>query len=155
MDLPPAIREDHNPLAFEGPLAFLRWTTYSCPHCQGVFRRDFWPYNVRLGSGERMSKKCGKVFDDGSREWPDLAASRKLRYFLPPGIQALTGAGLFCVIFTLIIAPRDVVNFQTGSILVAVFLSPVLVWCLLRLPFVLRSVHRFKDEHGVHQRISG
>src|SRR5690348_5365865 len=83
MRLPSATRRDYNPPAIVFPLGFLRWTSYSCPHCKHVFRRDFWPYNVGLGSGGRLCRHCGKVFVDGAREWPDLTLPKKLRFFFP------------------------------------------------------------------------
>jgi hypothetical protein len=160
MRLPHAIRVDHDPF-FSPPvevpgvprrgfplafLAILRWTSYACPHCHGIFRRDFWPYNVRLGSGERVCMKCGKPFDDGAREWPELRWAPKLRFFLPPGIQAVGGSLLFCAIFTLLIAPRDVVNWRASILAVCIFLSPIFVWCLVRLLSILRSKHRFEND---------
>jgi hypothetical protein len=106
-----SVREDHNPFILApfvvgGEASFLifcRWTDYRYPHCHHVFRREFWPDNVRLGSAERLCKYCGKIFDDGSREWPVLALGKRLRYFLPPGMLAAAGGGLFCAIFTLLL----------------------------------------------------
>ena len=160
MRLPPAIRVDHDPFALAPveipgtprrgyPLAILgilRWTSYACPHCHGVVRRDFWPYNIRLGNPERICKRCGRPFDDGSREWPELQLSQKLRFFLPPGILATAGGLLFCAIFTLLIAPRDVVNVLTSVVVVSAFLSPIFLWCLVRLLWVFRSKNRFEND---------
>jgi len=162
MTLPQATRKDHDLLVFFGLhflspffafLPLVRWTSLGCPHCNRIFRRDYWPQNVRLGSGERSCSGCSNAFDDGSREWPELSSSKKFRYFIPPGIQAVGGAGLFCVIFTLIIAPRDVVNFATGTLLFSFFLSPVLAWSLIRLLFVRRSIRRFEDDPDVQRRM--
>ena len=159
MNLLPAIREDHDPFAvpalLPGPqrlLIFLRWTSYCCPHCKTVFHKDFWPSNVRLGCGKRTCRKCGRVFKDGSREWPELGRAQKFRFYLPPGIQAITGGLLFCAIFTLVIAPRDVLNIPAGVIVFLVFLSPTFVWCLVRLLWVQRSRHRFESEPHTMQR---
>jgi hypothetical protein len=161
MTLPLAIRKDRDLLVlfglhFVSPyfafLPFVRWTTFLCPHCDTVFRRDYWPSNVRLGSGERVCFGCGKSFDDGSREWPELGFGQKLRFYLPPGIQAMTGGLLFCAIFMLIIAPRDVLTSPTVLVVVSVFLSPVFVWCLVRLLWVQRSKHRFENEPYAMQR---
>src|SRR5712664_4046115 len=151
--LPSAIRQERDLLALVGLhflspylvfLAFLRWTSYSCPHCNGVFRRDYWPHNVRLGSGERICRECSKVFDDGSREWRELALTQKLRFLLPPGIIAITGGFLFCGIVTLFIAPRNVVNWLVGVMIVGISLSPTIVWCLFRLIPIRRSHHRYE-----------
>src|SRR5438552_1435589 len=125
-------------------LAFVRWTSYACPHCQSVFRRDFWPANVRLGSGAIICPKCGNPFDDGAREWPQLTQGKKLRYFFPPGIQATGGVGLFCFVFSILIAPKDVVNWHSIAFLFTFFLSPVLIWSLIRYFFVARSIGRFQ-----------
>jgi len=155
MNLPSAVRKDRDLFALIGLhllspyfsfLALLRWTSYCCPHCNGVFRRDYWPHNVRLGNGERMCRHCAKVFDDCSREWPELGRTGKLRFFLPPGIIAITGGFLLCGIVTLFIAPRNVVNWAIGIIIVLISLSPTIVWCLFRLIWVLRSIRRHENE---------
>src|ERR671925_899512 len=167
MGLPKAIRKDNDP--FSAPpvqalgilrplwplplLAFLRCTSYSCPHCYGVFRIDYWPNNIRLGNGERICRKCGKMFDDESREWPELRWTKKLRFFLPPGVQAVTGGLLFCAIFTLLIAPRNVVNIWAVLLVVSVFVSPVLLRCVIRFVAVIRSNHRFKFDPNVQRRL--
>jgi hypothetical protein len=162
-----AIREDHDPFALPGVsvpgvpgrfytplhlLCFLRWTSYACPHCHQSFHRDYWPANVRLGNGERTCDKCGKTFDDGSREWPELKLAQKIRFFLPPGIQAIGGALLFCAIFTLFIAPSNVVDFIAGVLVVSVFLSPILLWCGIRLLWVFPSKHRFESDPSSMRR---
>jgi hypothetical protein len=154
----PAIRGDHNPFHQEAILlplltrsvpfkflAFVRWTSYACPHCHSVFRRDFWPQNGRVGCGGTVCRNCGQPFDDGSREWPQLTWGKKLRYFSPPGVQAVAGGGLFCIIFTFFTAPGDVIDWQFAVFLRLFFLSLVLVWSLGRFLFVLRSTRRFRD----------
>jgi hypothetical protein len=152
LEYPPAIREDHDHLGvmlhagWLGPLAFLRWTSYCCPHCHSAFRRDFWPHNVRLGTGERICRNCAQVFDDGSREWPELRFVQKLRFLLPPGILAMTGAILFCAIFTLCIAPSDVVNWRIGVIIIGSAFSPTVLWLLVRLLPVFRSRRRYEND---------
>jgi hypothetical protein len=143
---PAAIREDHTPFAFLGLLQFIRWTDYRCPHCMGVFRRDFWPYNVRLGSGMRTCSKCGKAFDDGAREWSELKSSGRWRYFLPPGLLSMAGSCLFCGIGALVVAPSDQVNWLIGTMVIGGSLMPTLVWCMIRLPPIRRSIHRYRNE---------
>jgi hypothetical protein len=155
MNLPSAIRKDCDLFALVGLhllspyfafLAMLRWTSYSCPHCSGVFRRDYWPHSVRLGNGERICRECAKVFDDGSREWPELELTQRLRFLLPPSIIAITGGFLLCGIVTLFIAPRNVVNWVIGVIILVISLSPTIAWCLVRLICVLRSIRRYENE---------
>jgi len=156
-----ALRDDHDPFVLAAhllpvligspaflALPFVRWTSYACPHCRSVFRRDFWPQNVRLGNGAATCKDCGRSFDDGSREWQQLAWDKRLRYFLPPGMQAVAGGGLFCAVFTFFIAPKDVIDWRFVVILPLIFLSPVLIWSLVRGYFVIRSTRRFR-ENGV------
>ena len=148
MKLPAAIRADHDPFP-------LRWTSYACPHCKSVFRRDFWPENVRLGNPERICKGCGKPFDDGAREWPELKLSRKLRFLFPPGVQAMTGGFLFCAIFALVIAPKDVVNPIVIGVVSGVSLLPTLLWCSIRFLSVLRSTDRFEnDSNGGRRKLN-
>jgi hypothetical protein len=95
----PAIRKDHNPFAlahlFGGvwgtSFIFFRWTSFGCPYCEDVFRRDYWQYNVHLGSGKRSRLNCGKAFEDETREWPDLILDRKFRFFFSPLPTAVFG----------------------------------------------------------------
>jgi hypothetical protein len=130
-------------------LAFLRWTEYRCPHCHAAFRRDYWPDNVRLGSGERTCNGCGKAFDDGAREWPELKWSRKLRYLLPPGIFAV-GLSIFVFIgiAPLLLAPRDVVTLSIVVLLPLAALAPMFLWTLVRLHPIHLSRCRFENEFG-------
>ena len=157
---PAALREDHDPFLFLGHslgltprpfylpsvFGFLRWTSYSCPFCHTVFRRDYWPHNVRLGDGQRECKSCGRVFDDGAREWPELPRAKKLRFYFPPMVLAIAGSFLFCGIFTLFIAPRDVLNWLMGLAVIGVCLTPLVLWSLIRLLWVSRSNQRYAEK---------
>jgi hypothetical protein len=151
-DLLPAIREDHNPLALVGllgglraaPLIFLRWTSYGCPHCGRTFRRDFWQYNVWLGSGKRVCRQCGKFFDDGTREWPDLPLAKKLRFLFPPLLVAVCGGFVLAAILSLFVAPRDEHSWLIVVLVSAFGLAPVILWCPVRLILVVRSNRRYR-----------
>jgi len=149
MPHPHAIRKDHNPFAFAGflgplrPLIFLRWTTYSCPHCGYVFRRDFWPNKVKLGKGERECPQCFKVFDDGTREWPKLGLGTKLHFFFPPLFLGIWGGLALAAILSLFIGPRDE---HSWPVVFVISIPPLILWCPLRLIWVLRSISRFKGE---------
>ena len=147
MKYPAAIREDCNAFPFAGLfpsylrlLLFLRWTSYKCPHCGHVFRRDFWPGNVWLGGGERTCSECSARFDDGSHEWPELPAFRKLRFLFPPllvGIAVgLPAAGLI----VLMMPDHDwrVLVFTVVFGLFPLLLSGVMHW-----PWVMRSIRRY------------
>jgi len=147
-----AIREDSNPFMFVNFLMFVRWTTYRCPHCHSAFRRDFWPYNVRLGSGERICRKCGKAFDDGAREWPELKLAKKLRFFLPPGVIVVSFSFLLFGIGMLVVAPRDVIDGVFVVTALAMALSPTIAWCLIRMLWVLRTIYRYEDEAASMRR---
>jgi hypothetical protein len=166
---PSAMRRDHDPFLYSTrPLGgiglpvglvisasgfgLFRWTTYLCPHCNGAFRRDYWPHNVRLGSGERICSNCGKVFDDDAREWPELIWLKKLRYLLPPGIIATGVSFLLVGIGALVIAPRDVVNWQVAVIIVGLSISPTVVWCMLRAILIRQSIHRYENEPASMRR---
>ena len=153
MNLPPAIREEHNPFALAGFFGglqrlfiFIRWTSYACPHCKGIFRRDFWPANVRLGSGEHVCRKCGKVFDNGAREWPELTLGTKLRFFLPPPLVAISGGFVVAGVLSFFITPRDEHSLLVVAVVSAFGLVPVLVWSPVRLIWVLRSKQRYLRE---------
>jgi hypothetical protein len=159
MNLLPAIREDHNPFAIVGLfpglqrlLIFVRWTSYSCPHCNAAFRRDFWPHNIWLGSGERLCRKCGTVFDDGSREWPELSLAKKLRFLFPPLLIGISGGFVVAAILSVFITPWDEHSWLVVAIVLGFSLVPVIVWCLVRLIWVLRSKHRYETEPASMRR---
>jgi len=159
MNLLPAIREDHNPFAIVGffpglqrLLIFVRWTSYHCPHCRAVYRRDFWPANVRLGPAEHTCKKCGDAFDDGSREWPELGLAKKLRFLFPPLLIGISGGFLVAAILSLFISPRDENSWPEAGIVSALALIPVIVWCLVRLIWIVRSRHRYQNGGPTMQR---
>ncbi len=147
---PKAIHEDQNPFALLGflpgylrLLIFLRWTAYKCPHCSQVFRRDFWPRNVWLGTGKRVCKNCGQIFDDGSSEWPELALFRKLRFFLPPLAVGIWGGFVVAAVASLFIGPRDEHSWPVVIIVSTFGLIPALAWSPIHLAQVIRSIHRY------------
>ncbi len=153
MTLPPASRKDRDLLVlfglhFASPyfafLPFVRWTTFSCPHCDAVFRRDYWPRNVRLGSGERTCPQCARAFDDGSREWPELGLASKLRFLFPPLLSGISGGFLVAAILSLFITPRDEHSWLVVVMVSAFALIPVMVSCLARLIWVVRSRNRYE-----------
>jgi hypothetical protein len=155
---PAAIRIDHDPLpakvtAWVGyprstvsPLALFRWTEFRCPHCREVFRRDYLPHKIRLGSGERTCEHCGKIFDDGSREWPELPANEKFRCILPPPLVGVTIGLLICIVLTVIFASRERADFVGVVAVVSVFLLPVVPWFAIRIPQIYRSIYRYENE---------
>src|SRR6266487_4682558 len=134
--LPSAIRKDHDLFALAGLhflspylafLPFLRWTSYSCPHCNRVFRRDYWPNNVRLGNGERTCRECARVFDDGSREWPELSLARRLRFLFPPLLRGISGGFVVAAILGVFITPRDEHSWLVVVIVLGFSLIPVIM----------------------------
>ena len=150
---PSAIRKDNNSFASIGllgpmrPLALLRWTSYSCPHCGYVLWRDFWPNKVRLGKGERICPRCSNVLDDGSREWPELSFGSKLHFFLPSLFVGIWGGLSLAGFGSLFTGPRDEHSWPVALVLV---LFPLVLWCPARLIWVFRSKSRYKPVLGIH-----
>jgi uncharacterized Zn-finger protein len=149
-NLPRAIRKDHSPLALVGVfgmvleralifLGFVRWTSYQCPYCNAVFRRDFWPDKLRLGSGKRTCQRCGRLFDDGSREWPQLTLTQKLRFFFPPLFLGIWGGLVLAALLAALIGPPDE---HTLPIVAVFILVPTFLWSPVRLIWMLLSYHR-------------
>src|SRR5215469_16945643 len=141
--LPQAIREDHDPPgSWLDPLtyirtvnltALLRWTTFRCPHCHQVFRRDYLPHKVRLGNGIHTCEKCGKVFDDGAREWPQLRWNDKVRCLLPVPLVGILIGMLVCSILALLLISRDQpITFIIASAVIAFAFVPLFMWWVLR-----------------------
>ena len=148
--LPRAIREDRNPFAifgftpgFQRVLIFVRWTSYKYPHCGYVFRRDFWPSEVRLGSGQRMCKQCQMLFDDGSREWPELPFGSKLKLFLPPLAIGIWGGFVVASVASLYIGPKDEHSWGVVFFVSALGLMPVIAWSPVPLTRMFYSIRRY------------
>lgn len=145
---PTAVREDHNPFP-GGKLQVIQWTTYRCPYCGSVFRWDYWPDKVRLGSGNRTCLKCGKPFDDGAREWPELSLPKKLRFFLPAAVIVIV-VSIFMTV--LLIVRGDPLNSRTASLVFAASLSAALLWSMARILSVRRSIYRYENEPASMRR---
>jgi hypothetical protein len=159
MKLQSADKSDNNPfvlnpfvllaLATTEPfLGFIRWTSYSCPHCHHVFRSDFWPNNVKLGRGERTCNNCCKLCDDGSREWPELGLVRKLRVFFPPLLLGIWIGFSLAGIFAFLMPARDGHGLGIAVFAVLFGLMPVISTCPVRLIWVLRSNRRYEIAHS-------
>ena len=155
--LPQAIREDHDPprrlmdpvtfiMSGSNPLLLLRWTAFRCPHCREIFRRDYLPHKVRLGNGIHTCEKCGKVFDDGAREWPQLEWSDKVRCLLPVPLVGILLGTLLCGFIVLNLAPRDQVNFEAVVVVLGLAFVPGFSWWIIRIPQVFRSIQRYENE---------
>lgn len=150
MKLQPAVHEDHSPFSVLGLfpgyqrfLIFVRWTSYKCPPCGCVFRRDFWPQNVRLGSERRTCKQCGMAFDDGSREWPELPLLSKLRFFFPPLAIGIWGGFVVATVASLFIGPRDEHSWPLVIVVSTFGLTPALARSPVNLTRVIRSIRRY------------
>jgi hypothetical protein len=115
-------------------------TSYTCPHCGHILHADFWSQNVRIGPGYRKCVQCGEGYDDGSREWPQLPFSQKLRYCFPPVLRGICGGFLLAVAVVLFVPQRDW-RLAVAGLGIASF--PWLLWCLVRLPWVLLSIRRY------------
>ena len=146
MQLPHSAREGPDTFVDITPFGYA-WTNYACPYCGSIFRRDFWPHNVKLGNGRRTCRHCRKVFDDGAREWPQLTLAKKLRFFFPPLLVAVCGGFELAGILQFFVAPRDE---HSGPVTLVITLFVVLVvallWSPVRLIWVLRSGNRYKRE---------
>ena len=152
MTLPLAIRKDRDLSALSGLhllspffsfLPLLRWSTFVCPVCDVAFRTDYWPHNVRLGSGHRTCGQCGTAFDDGSREWPELRLTQKVRFLFPPLLVGIAGGFLFAAIASLFIGRRDEHSWLVVFIISALGFLPAVLWSLFRLIWVMHSIHRY------------
>ena len=120
-------------------LFFIHGRANACPHCMGIFLLYFWPANVRLGSGEHRCKECAKIFDDGSREWPELPLGRRLRFsYHRPSLQSVEDL-CWPGILSFFIPPRDEHSLLVVATVSAFGLIPILVWSPVRLIWVLRS----------------
>jgi hypothetical protein len=93
-----------------------------------------------------MCEKCGKVFDDGAREWPELRWNDKLRCLLPVPLVGILMGTLLCSLIALFIAPRDQISTLVVVLVVGIGLAPLFVWWSVRIPRIYRSIYRYKHE---------
>ena len=61
-------------------------TIESCPHCNMPYGGSFMHLNSGLGAPLYACGSCGKTFDSGRQEWPDLSPLGKLRYLAASGV---------------------------------------------------------------------
>lgn len=148
--LPRAIREDHDPLKLltgigAGTLfAFLRWSDFRCPNCRAIFKRAYLPNEIHLGRGEHACLSCGRLFDDGSREWPQLSQSDKIRYILPTPIMGVIGGFLICTALAIFAAldPRGSVNWIFLAWIAGACAAMLISFAVIRIPKIRGSVRR-------------
>ena len=143
----PLIKREYKvgPATYFDPFYGIRWigvpaTSYRCPHCGHLLHADFWSGNVRLGPGVRRCVQCGEQYDDGSREWPQLSLGKKLRFCCPPILAGLSGGIAFAAVAVLFF-PQPDWRVTVAGLVFAVF--PLLIFFLVRLPWVFLSVRRY------------
>jgi len=115
-------------------------TSYRCPHCGHLLHADFWSGNIRLGPGVRHCAQCGELYDDGSREWPQLTAGTKLRFCCPPILAGISG-GMVLAAFAVLFVPQPDWRMTVFGLILA--FVPMFLFFLFRLPWVLLSIHRY------------
>jgi len=81
-----------------------------------------------------------------------LKLVKKLRFFLPPGVIVVSFSFLLFGIGMLVVAPRDVIDGVFVVTALAMALSPTIAWCLIRMLWVLRTIHRYEDEAASMRR---
>lgn len=150
-----AIREDHDPFKWAGSLLpFVRWTDFRCPCCREAFRRTYLPRKVMLGGGDRTCPNCGKLFDDGFREWPELSVSEKAQYLLPTPVMGIIGGFLVCAFIVFWGASRlggniDWAFFKQFAI---GFAALLMIWCGTRIAGIQRSLNRYATRQRLGSR---
>jgi uncharacterized membrane protein YedE/YeeE len=92
---------------------------------------------------KRVCRSCGKVFDEGTREWPELTLAKKLRFLFPPWLLGIFGGFELPGILVLFIASHDehrIFLFVFSSVIA---FGIVIMWLSVRLIWVVRSKRRF------------
>lgn len=122
----------------------LVWRSYQfrCPHCAKVYKRSLTP--LQLGTGKRRCQHCATVFDDGSKEWPDLLPIKKFEYIFPTMTLGYFGGLAIVIGYALVIAAdlREL-DLMMG-VLVLCMILPWLPYFLSRLSEIRRSKDRFE-----------
>ena len=143
-----AAREEHNPFplavflpGYGRAFAFVRWTSYSCPSCGRTYRRDYWTDSVHIGPKIQACSNCGSQFDCGSREWPEIPTFRKVRVFFPPLLVGISGGLVLAGILVSTVPPFEWLVIIASAMIA---LMPIILWYILRLPWVLLSIRRYR-----------
>jgi hypothetical protein len=76
-------------------MLYIRYYNFSCSHCGRGYGGSLSPF--QLGTGRRRCKNCNTVFNDGSREWPELTKMQKFEYVFPTTVLGYMGAFLIVI----------------------------------------------------------
>ncbi len=145
MSPPRAIREDHDPFGFAVVNVItrvVRWTTLHCPHCRHVFKISWGPTLVLLGAGGRNCRACGKLFDDASREWPELDWNEKFAYLFPTSVAGLLAA---CLVVLALVAYAGLID--RGAVSVGALNALLVLFVAFMFPWSYIDVRASANQH--------
>ena len=125
----------------------IRYYSFSCTACGRHYAEKLSP--VLLGTGKRRCKKCGAVFRDGCKEWPQLEGSQKFQYFFPTMVLGFFGAGVVLPLAVAwLIRDQPEVVLPMGVIAFLTFALPWIPYFLLQWRHIPKSRARY-ERHRV------
>jgi len=102
-----------------------RYYKFVCGVCREVYKRSLSPF--LLSTGQRRCPKCGAVFKDGFREWPELTKMQKFEYVFP---TTVLGYFIGVIVVLLFVIFMDVSSSQEK-----LFMSEMVI-LLMMMPWV-------------------
>ena len=125
----------------------LRYYRFLCPGCGREFANKLSP--VLLGTGIRRCRKCGLVFKDGCKEWPELSRGEKFKYFFPTMVLGFViGAVVVGAFAVLSFADNLGLGVLMGLFVFLLFMLPWSPYFLLQWRHIPKSRARY-ERHGV------
>ena len=98
-----------------------RWYIYTCPICRKTYQRSLSPF--QLGSGKRRCPNCTSVFDDGTKEWPELLPMKKFEYVCPTMVTGYFGGAAIVIGYAFFAAVNSrELNLMLGVLLLCMIL---------------------------------
>jgi predicted RNA-binding Zn-ribbon protein involved in translation (DUF1610 family) len=128
-------------------VVILRYYTFNCPACGKEYANRL--SSVLLGTGKRKCKKCGAVFLDGCKEWPELSGSQKFQYFFPTVVLGFVTGGVLVGAFAIFTFGDDLrMGFFMSGVVLSMFAMPWVPYFLLQRRHIPESRERY-ERHKV------
>jgi hypothetical protein len=124
-------------------LFHFRYYRFICKACGKTYARSLSPF--LLGTGRRKCPKCGAVFCDGFREWPELGKIQRFEYVFPTTVLGYFG-GIIVVLIAVLFMESQVDDRLFMSEMV--FLLMIMPWA----PYFMGRAKRIRESIARFER---
>jgi hypothetical protein len=117
-------------------------TVYRCPNCRSVYKVVLGPGDVFLGEGHRTCSKCRQALRDRSKEWSEISSIDRVLFLFP----MVVGGWMMLAFVASVLLSYLGWTVGTTPVLTFVatfFVTPLIVWFVLRGYQIFCSVRRF------------